>query len=1034
MAMNPWVGWSISTLALYFLNGNSSSDSADTEPEKLSVTETKTGTPIPVIIGRVLIKQPLTIFYGDFRADRYTETYSAHAEFSAWPIILTMLLEWLTMPVTGKTDPSSDSLLPLHTHPVVGPASIPIPSGKHSHLAKEVAGPNYLMALATWLLGWLINGRNLKTTMQKGFKYYMGYQQLICWSNEGMRIRSFWMGTTKAWEGDEAVEAHTPNAFSIHIDNDELFGGVDENGGFTGDIHMYMGGRNQIADPWMVQQMGADSVQAELRGLTPAYRPYVSLVVPTAYVGKQATIPETWIEMQFVPNRLGLGAIGDDANPAEVLYEIHKNINWGLGQSDETIDIDSLISAGNTLKAEGLGISITISTKDAARTVIDSICDHINMVRYQDPQNGKVVYKLIRDDYDVETVVVLNQSNCSKISFSRLDWRETVSEICVTYTDRAAQYEQSSLTDNDPTVIELAEGNKVTKSYDMPYFTIAENALWAAKREAYQQGYPLATGSITGDRTLYSLRTGDVALLNWQPYGIDNLLVRVTDIDLGNFTEGEITVQFMEDMFSLGKTDYGFSGSTGWRTEDRFPTGAQDFRFLELPYELIPDHDTHVFAFAAKPNVNTVKWTVWRDKEPIGWSSTTSLTKWSTAGRLIYDYPEFSDQIDLIGMEVSNIYGIDLLRSSTLPSGLPDVEAARNGSKLLIIGDEIMAWSNAMQLPNGNWQLGGLIRGVYDTVPAVHHNGEVIFFFEPQSYANVTTGGPTCFQGFTSDEFYNITTTSVDNIAEEFDISKAQELESVRRAERPNPPGNVRMSCYRVAEDIHLDDVAGDVRFSWTPRNKEIQTFGIAAQSDATEHYSGQTFILPVGAHFLIRVHVGGVVVAQYTLTDNEFNYTWAKRCLDSHNIDDSTTFEITTVLNGLESLQSQHRTFNWEVPLMFDACVSEADIQQRLVNWGNANVLAAPDSPYSAGFQADYSRLNIFILGMQVSYGCVGSVLSWDGHSILPDGRIAIVTAQNTYEIVQMDVGYSFRAHYTPANTGGDEIYKYYIGGVDVG
>ncbi len=166
---------------------------------------------------------------------------------------------------------------------------------------------------------WLINGRNLKTTVQKGFKYYLGYQLLCCVSGEGLRLRGIYMNEEQAWTGDIAREDH-PNGYTAHIDDDELFGGPDESGGFVGDIHVYLGGPEQPADPWMIEQMSADSVQEELRGLTPAYRPFVSLVVPGAYIGKQATVPQTWLDLQWIPNRLGLGGIGDnDANPAEAL-------------------------------------------------------------------------------------------------------------------------------------------------------------------------------------------------------------------------------------------------------------------------------------------------------------------------------------------------------------------------------------------------------------------------------------------------------------------------------------------------------------------------------------------------------------------------------------------------------------------------------------------------------------------------------------------------------------------------------------------
>jgi len=405
MSMNPWVGWGITTLLSWLVTGNRDGEGeTKQEAAKLSAAQAQVGTPVPVIMGKSLFKYPLIIYYGGFRAEPYTETYAAHAKFSAWPMILTTLLEWLTRPKTGQTvDALSFPRKDQHTHNIIGYASIPAPpasGGEHAHDHKETEGPKYLIVLAQWLLAWLINGRNLKTTMQKGFKYYLGYQMLGCVSGEDIRLRAVYLGEKKIWEGNVSREDYKTGPFVVHVNKDELFGGPDEGGGFVGDLRFYLGGAEQPADSWMLEQMSASTVQEELRGLTPAYRPFVSMVVPTAYIGKQASIPATWLEVQWIPNKLGLGAIEEDANPAEVIYEMHVNSDWGLSRDPSLINVDSLKAVGARLKQEGLGITVPITSKTEVRNLIDEICDHLDMVRYIDPETGKLTFKLIRDDYD----------------------------------------------------------------------------------------------------------------------------------------------------------------------------------------------------------------------------------------------------------------------------------------------------------------------------------------------------------------------------------------------------------------------------------------------------------------------------------------------------------------------------------------------------------------------------------------------------------------------------------------------------------
>lgn len=1019
MALNPYIGWGLSTLAVSFLNrgDNGNDEQANSKPEELSVNETKLGTPIPAIMGRLLVKSPITIYYGDFRAEAYTETYSAHAEFSAWPLVFSLIAQVLASPVTGITQPGQAVTTNTGGGVTSGPGT-----------NKDTLIVPLLQALFMWLLMWLINGRNLKTTIQKGFKYYLGYQQLVCWSNQGVRLRAVYLGQNKVWEGNVAREDVLPGPLIININDENLFGGVDEGGGFIGELHIYLGGENQMPDSWMQQQMQADSIQEELRGLTPAYREFVSIVVPTAYIGKNATIPETWLELEYIPNRLELGAIGNDANPAEALYEIHVNDDWGVGEPPNSIDIDGLKRIGDTLKNEGLGVTLSIANKAPAKQTIDAICEHVNAVRYQDPKTGKLNYKLIRDDYDPAEVFLLNEKNCSHVTFNRLDWQETIGEISVTYTDRQAQYEQSSITENDPTVIEISEGNKAAKSYDYPYFTTAVNALWAAKRELAQHGYPLATCTIEGNRTLHAIRTGSVIRLDWPPYGIKDLILRIIDVDLGDFNEGIIRLETIEDVFGLGKTDFGFSGSTNWQEEKKFPTGVQNYGFFELPYELMPDKDSYVYAVAAKPDADTQKWTLWRQTAAMPMNSTNSTTQWTPAGKLIYAYPEFGDFIDLNGIELIELHGLDKLDSATLSNGTPDIEAARRGGKLLIMGSEFMAWSKIEKLPSGNWRVSGIIRGIFDTVPVSHAEGEVVYFLDTGCYANVTTGGAVCLAGNTVSEVYNITTATTYS-SEELNPQKAQRITTVRRSERPSPPGRIRMTSFKVSEAVKNDSPVGDIIFSWVHRNKYMQSLGIISQEDIKQYFTGQDFSLPDGVTYRIQIFVGGIFVAQYETTNAAWSYTWAQRCKDSNNFDGETRIEISAVRNNLSSYQVQKRTFQWKMPILLDACLNEAEITEKLAQWCKSDKVVVPSSSYSDEFQVEYSDMGIFILGVESS-DIFNGLLSSEGHCIIPDGRIAVVTGRNTYEIRTMEDYFTFRSYFVPQLSGGDVTYTYRVGG----
>ena len=1008
MAMNPYVGWGLTSLAMYFLNkkSNSSNDS-DVKPEDLNINnQTQIGSPIPVVLGRRLIKSPIVSYFGDFRADKYTETYAAHAKFNAWPLVFSLIAAYIAKPATATTTTVGTGY---HGTPV------------HSKgTSKDFATGPLLNALFMFLLNWLINGRNLKTTMQKGFKYYLGYQFLVCWSSENMRIKAIYLKEKKVWEGNESKDDYLTAPFVVKVNDDELFGGPDEGGGFIGEMHCYLGGENQGADAWMIKQMSSDSVQAELRGLTPAYRSFVSIVVPTAYIGKSATIPETWIELQDCPNKLGLGPIGEDANPAEILYELHVNNDWGLAESPELINKNSLVKVGEVLKKEGVGISIEIPNINQAQNLIDKICEHINAVKFSDPKTGKLTYRLIRDDYNVDELMRIDVTNCSNVEFTRLDWGETVSKISVAYTDRKALYEQSTIPAVDPANIEINNGTQTTKTYDYTYFTTAENALWAAKRELNQQAYPLATASITGNRKLSNLRIGDVVVLNWEPYGIKNMLLRVTDVDLGDFIDGTVKIETIEDVFGLAKTDFGFSGSTEWEKEETYPSGVQNFRYLEMPYEICQCDDTYVSAFAVKPDNKTQTWTVWRQKPGSNFESTNSMSNWSAAGRLVYDIDEFGEVEDLIGFEIVDLGGIDKLESSNIA----DIAVARKGSRLLVVDDEIIAYSTLMQMPNGHWYVKGILRGTFDTVPRKHAAETNVFFISNGFYANVTTGGPVCLRGNVTEEQYNITTSTVDH-NEEFEPTKIKGLTTTRRPELPSVPGKIRISAHLKVNLIQTSSIAGDLNLAFVNRNKRF-SFGCVSQDDEKEYWTKQEFEAEDDADYLVKITVGKES-KDYIIKESPFVYPWEQRCLDFiQSFTDETRIQIYSRKNDLLSYQPQERHFNWIVPTVVDGVEKEDAGANTLNDWGIDDRIVIPEGAIATTKQIMFADMPIIILGTSVSPGTANSIRCYDGSYLVPNGQIMIIMGRNTYEIYNMKNGFSFASYYVPTASGGKVYYRW--------
>lgn len=330
--ISPWIGWGISTLLLLWMNrkNRTNGDTSNPQPSKFtSDTGNQIGNPIPVVMGRALIKNPLVSFYGDYSYRPYTEEYGMHSKLNVasliWPILLAIVSMLLTPSKHHATVFTKDG-------PAEGEA-VDIENG-----LKFDALVSAIISALIALLMWLFNRHAGRTTIQKGFKYYLGWQHILCWTGDNFGLKRIWMNVYDAnveesteqgvWGSDKIVwKKDNKNGIIAYIDDDEMFGGPDEGGGFIGHIHFYFGTPNQPFDAWMQEQMAqSTNVPSDLKGLTPRYPMFVTCVINNtgvyggsggtevaggAYIGKQATVPEMWFEVVNYPSTLKDNFKGD---------------------------------------------------------------------------------------------------------------------------------------------------------------------------------------------------------------------------------------------------------------------------------------------------------------------------------------------------------------------------------------------------------------------------------------------------------------------------------------------------------------------------------------------------------------------------------------------------------------------------------------------------------------------------------------------------------------------------------------------------
>ena len=833
-------------------------------------------------------------------------------------------------------------LAPSH-HPVVGAGGGVAEDGENgSKFGMLVAA---ILQLLIALLLNLLTEHLGRVTIQKGFLYYLGWQHIICWTADDIGIKKVWMNVYDAeldtstaqgvWGSDDiAWKSSNPTGIIAHIDDNEMFGGYDEGGGFVGDIRIYFGTQAQGRDSWMVGQMQASSIPANLQGLTPVYPMYMTAVIPKAYIGKQATIPDMWFEVASYPNKLGsshpaelwqayveriveqwqditnymqqqsqsvqdyvkpqydkltqdgtdyisggstnlstlkqdlidlynvwppstqsdlynvgyplyqtfdhgpysLGRQGDDCNPAEVIYEILTNNYWGCDYNDDRIDLISLIKLGIGCEQEELGISCVFSQVSSCASYMMKILNHIGAMMYDDITTGKLAFKLIRADYVIESLKRFDMSNAISLKFTRLDWSETSSAVNVSFIDAGFKYEEATLTVHDFANVLITKTNNENEQ-DGTYFTTPKGAYNFAMRQLLTAAYPLSSIELVCNRLAYNVTVGEPICVSWEPYGIVNQAFRVTNIDYGTLTNGQIRITAVEDVYGFANTQYNYANPITWTDPDKTPTVITRFMFMEAPYELTMNLNTYIYAFAAKPSDDVIYWHTWRNIANDNVKTNQSMV-FSTVGKIVNGYDEYYG-IDNQGIEVMAVGedSIELLTKKAIKiADDPYTFNNKNANCLLIVDEEIMSYDSIEVLPNGNFQVKGIIRGLYDTVPKDHTAEAMVYFVE--SLLSVSNTTPVCYEGATSTEKLGLTTATL-QLEQALDPNQMVTMTTVRRSESPSVMANLQFGPdfgsdtvyeYEYPQSVTL---SGDLLFKYIVRNK-FRDVSIRSQLDNT--------------------------------------------------------------------------------------------------------------------------------------------------------------------------------------------------------
>ena len=302
---------------------------------------------------------------------------------------------------------------------------------------------------------------------------------------------------------------------------------------------------------------------------------------------------------------------------------------------------------------------------------------------------------------------------------------------------------------------------------------------------------------------------------------------------------------------------------------------------MEMPYETTMSLDTYIDAWAARPNDIAYSWSIWRYENGT-YNKNETTSNWSMVGRMIAGTDENygvdnSIEIKAIGNQTDDLLKKKMADIKDNPQSINN----RSGMNLFVADGEIMSYGSIDQLPNGNFVLKDVIRGVYDTVPRKHFATTYCYFFDTKR--DVNKNRPVARAGMTSKESLEITSATTEK-AQDFDKDKTTNILTARRSESPSIMGNLQFSADKGNKSVFKYNFpAGTVftcglKFKFNNRNK-FSDFGIKSHLDNPVDIPNST----VG---IVRVSCNGrEFEMRYDLTNNgEFFSKWEEFCSKMRN------------------------------------------------------------------------------------------------------------------------------------------------------
>lgn len=657
--------------------------------------------------------------------------------------------------------------------------------------------------------------------------------------------------------GDTADGYPATESKRIFINAPKLFGGDKGEGGIKGPCDIMMGEPTQAVNTDLRNMLGASRLSAFrgvltlfFDGLITAMNPY-----PKEWKFRVRRTLKGWADdTVFYSTKCRIeipygdsGMVIQAMNPAHIIYECVTNPDWGRGMPTSMINETSFMAAADTLYAEGFGLCLKWVRQETIDVFIQTVIDHIGAALFVSRVTGLLTLKLIRADYDVDTIPSFDMANgaLQVLEDQSTSTEPLTNEIIVKYVDPRRGDEAEIRVQNIASI--QAFGSIVSDTVEYVGIPTAALASRVASRDLRIKGLPLRRMKFSFDRRAYTLEPGSVFKYVDARRGIGTIVMRVGKADDGLNGESKIDITCVEDVFGLGSSSYvgvpevispPSGGVSPALYERMYEASYYDMR-LVLPAAGFTDNVGYIVASATRATALHQDFTLTTDDVPADIEDRGSSA--FVAG----------------GVLTANLALSDLLMSV---AGVRDADLIEIGSSAMI-NNEILRVDSFNSVTNEVW----ISRGCADTIPQNHAEGSTVLFYDRIAAVDSTayTEGDTIYGKI-------ITRSNSGELNPA--LATLHEVELIGRPGRPYPPANVKVNDVQYGFLMEFDE---DMVVTWAHRNKVEQAENLVSHLEAS-------LTRPTGLTYTVTVHDAAddsILRTVSGLTTNTWTYTlemWA--------------------------------------------------------------------------------------------------------------------------------------------------------------